>query len=349
MLNFYVIIFSLSEFEKLFNAQTFVPPAEYRIVLVGRTGEGKSSTANSILGERIFEARAAAAAVTPECMTHKATVNGRRVFIVDTPGLFDTKKSNDEVKGEILKFIAYMSPGPHVILLVMKVGRYTKEVNETYKHVRDILGNEGHQHTIVVFTGGDALKADDIPIDDYFANAPSGLKRILYDAGRRYVVFNNRLKGADGQQQVQELLSVVDGVIAVNRGGWFKSSTYDSAEDALQAKESAKRDPIKQQKDKEESRLMGSLERTRRALENLKEGQNEGNQLMDKKYHTLAEMEREYVEKLRTLKTDYERYLVEVREQTRDQIKDGSLDVSEPWFFGNLKGASKKIKEMFGF
>ena len=84
----------------------------------------------------------------------------------------------------------------------MKVGRFTEEVNETYKHVRDILGNDGHQHTIVVFTGGDDLKADNIPIDDYFAKAPSGLKRILFDAGKRYVVFDNRLRGVDGQQQV---------------------------------------------------------------------------------------------------------------------------------------------------
>ena len=146
-----------------------------------------------------------------------------------------------------------------------------------------------------------------------------------------------------------DLLNVVDDVIALNQGGWYESSTYGAAEDALQAEEFAKRDPIKQRKDKEESRVVSSLERTRQALEKLKEEQSRADELLDKKNHALAQMEREYEDKLRTLRADYENRLVEIREQTREDIKDGSLDVSDQWFLGKLKGAGKKIKNMFGF
>lgn len=58
------------------------------VVLIGKTGNGKSATANSIIGRRSFTSRASSSGVTTCCELQTTVLqNGLPVNVIDTPGI----------------------------------------------------------------------------------------------------------------------------------------------------------------------------------------------------------------------------------------------------------------------
>uniref|UniRef100_A0A8C5DKI5 AIG1-type G domain-containing protein n=2 Tax=Gouania willdenowi TaxID=441366 RepID=A0A8C5DKI5_GOUWI len=220
---------------------------ELRLVLIGRTGSGKSASGNTILGRKKFLSHISARSVTQTCemgcvdLVEDAIIGEdgrlvsrkrlRRLTVVDMPGFGDTHLSREQIHTEIAKCVSLTAPGPHAFLLVVQIGRFTESERQAISEMEKIFGEGAvRHHTMVLFTRGDDLNG--MSIDEYLREtAPDELKAVIERCGGRYHVLDN--KDSSNSAQVKEILMKVEKMVEHNNEGFYTNTMFMEAEAAI--------------------------------------------------------------------------------------------------------------------
>ncbi|XP_060719708.1 GTPase IMAP family member 8-like [Tachysurus vachellii] len=184
--------------------------SEVRIVLLGCRDAGKSSSGNTILGEEKFEFNQ-----TSQCVKRQGHVTERQITVVEAPGWQRDNAVEQLLKQEIQTSVTMCPPGPHAVLLVIRLDfEFTERERRALVRYVGLLGPTVWRHTIVLFTFGDSL--GDTTIERHIESEGQTLQCLVEKCGNRYHVFNNKKR--DDVSQVSELLEKIEKMVAGNSG-----------------------------------------------------------------------------------------------------------------------------------
>lgn len=189
------------------------------IVLVGKTGEGKSATGNSILGrDGGFVSEYRAASVTSVCENRCTGRYGAALNIIDTPGFFDTGMTEEAVKLAVARCLGMTHPGPNAFILVISMDhKFDQQSEYTVQRIVELFGKEILKFMIMIFTHKIHKS-----VCDYISENP-GMEKYLKLCSNRYVAIDNDDSAEELERQMSDVVEKLNRLYEANGGTPFRN------------------------------------------------------------------------------------------------------------------------------
>lgn len=140
----------------------------YRVIVMGKTGSGKSSVLNAMVKSNEFGVGSSIMSETKEVKAFRGKFRGRLaspdIVFIDTPGFFDSSSKDNQVIAKIATCLRKIEDGLNLILFCFPAYeiRLDASLQASWKFLKLVMGKSVYEHVIIVLTHGNRLSANEL-------------------------------------------------------------------------------------------------------------------------------------------------------------------------------------------